>query len=45
MATAKCEECDGSGQVDCEYCGAADMQDCSECDGTGEIESTEEENK
>ena len=43
----KCEDCDGSGQVECWQCGAPDALDCDECDGTGEIEqetNNEEEN-
>lgn len=46
-----CDECDGTGEVDCDYCddysteceecGGFGVIDCEECDGTGEIEDDE----
>lgn len=37
-----CEDCGGSGMLDCEYCGTREATECDACDGTGEIESDNE---
>lgn len=34
--TIECEECDGTGQVECYACGST--MECAECDGTGRVE-------
>lgn len=39
----KCEECEGTGLVDCPYCGAEENYECDECGGTGEIDEDDEE--
>lgn len=50
MLNDPCEECGGSGEVDCyllhdceedecEYCEGSRLVECPECDGTGEDEA------
>lgn len=35
VSTGPCQECDGTGEVECSACGHTST--CDECDGTGEI--------
>lgn len=38
-----CEDCDGTGLVDCPNCGTPETDECDYCDGTGEVDEEEEE--
>ena len=41
---AKCEECDGDGEVEieCYACGSQVLETCEECGGSGEIDDDNE---
>jgi DnaJ-class molecular chaperone len=41
----KCEDCDGSGEVECWQCGTADALECETCEGMGEVEVEPDDEK
>lgn len=42
---AACEECNGTGEVECWHCGTADALKCDECGGTGEVDDESDKGK
>lgn len=39
----KCEDCEGTGVVDCPECGTTDAAECTWCDGTGVVDEEDDE--